>query len=266
MRQHLMLSSAVVAMSLWAGISVQPAAAADMPIKAPAAPIADPAWTGWYLGLNAGGDWSASKLSTSTTSVPGAGLQLSALAIGLINGLGSPTDIHSSGFTGGAQGGYNYQIGQWLVGVEADIEHLRNAGSLSAATAPGTFNLNSSVSTDWLFTARPRLGVISNNWLFYGTGGLAVTRISGTWNLAGSAGIAENAAVASTKAGWVAGGGIETMLPGKWLVGAEYLYVNVASVSAVSSSTSFGTPLPNPFSHAADLNANIVRVRLSKLF
>ena len=266
MRLQVVLSSAIVAISLCASNSLQPASAADMATKAPAAPIADPAWTGWYLGLNAGGDWSASELSTSTTSVPGAGLQLSALAIGLINGLGSPTDIHTSGFTGGAQGGYNYQMGQWLLGVEADIEHLHSAGSISAATAPGTFNLNSSVSTDWLFTARPRLGVIANSWLFYGTGGLAVTRISGTWNLAGSAGIAENASVASTKAGWVAGGGVETMLPGKWLVGAEYLYVNFASVSAVSSSTSFGTPLLNPISHAADLNANIVRVRLSKLF
>jgi hypothetical protein len=56
------------------------------------------------------------------------------------------------------------------------------------------------------------------------------------------------------------------MLPGKWLVGAEYLYVNFASVSAAASSTSFGTPLLNPISHAAALNANIVRVRLSKLF
>jgi outer membrane immunogenic protein len=266
MRLHAVLGSAVVAMSLCAGISVQNAAAADMPTKAPAAPTADPTWTGWYLGLNAGGDWSASEASTSTTSVPGAGLQLSALAIGLINGVGSPTDIHASGFTGGAQGGYNYQMGQWLVGVEADIEYFRSAGSTSAATAPGTFNLNSSVNTDWLFTARPRLGFISNNWLFYGTGGLAVTHMNGTWNLAGSAGISENASASSTKAGWVVGGGIETMLPGKWLIGAEYLYVDFDSISATSSSTSFGTPLPNPFSHAANLNANIVRVRLSKLF
>jgi outer membrane immunogenic protein len=266
MRQYIVLSSAVVALSLCAGISLRTAAAADMPTKAPAAPIADPAWTGWYLGLNAGGDWSASEVSTSTANVPGAAPQLSALAIGLINGLGTPTDIHASGFTGGGQGGYNYQMGRWLVGVEADIEYFRAAGSTGTATAPGTFNLNSSVSTDWLFTARPRLGFISNNWLFYGTGGLAVTHISGTWNLAGSAGIAENASTSSTKAGWVAGGGIETMLPGKWLVGAEYLYVNFNSASAASTSTSFGTPLPNPFSHTADLNANIVRVRLSKLF
>ena len=265
MREHILLSSAVVAMSLCASISVQTAAAADMPAKALAVPIADPIWTGWYLGLTAGGDWSTSEVSTSTASVPGAGLQLSALAIGLINSAGSPTDIHTSGFTGGAQGGYNYQMGQWLVGVEADIEYLRGSGSTSAA-APGTFILNSSVSTDWLFTARPRLGFISNNWLFYGTGGLAVTHISGTWNLGGSAGIAENDSASTTKAGWVVGGGIETMLPGKWLIGAEYLYVNFDSVSTASSSTSFGTPLPNPFSHSADLNANIVRLRLSKLF
>ena len=55
MRLQVVLSSAVVAISLCASNFVQTASAADMPTKAPAAPIADPAWTGWYLGLNAGG-------------------------------------------------------------------------------------------------------------------------------------------------------------------------------------------------------------------
>ena len=36
-----------------------------------------------------------------------------------------------------------------------------------------------------------------------------MTHISGTWNLGGSAGIAENDSASSTKAGWVVGGGIE---------------------------------------------------------
>jgi outer membrane immunogenic protein len=191
-------------------------------------------------------------------------LVLSPLAIGLINGVGAPANIHASGFTGGVLGGYNYQVGQWLLGFEADFESFRGAGSVNAVT--GTFNLNSSVSTDWLFTARPRLGFISNDWLFYGTGGLAITRAGAGWNMGGSALITENTSTSSDKAGWVAGSGVETMLPGKLLVGAEYLYVNFNRVSTTGFSTSGGAPIANPINHAADLNANIVRVRLSKLF
>jgi len=31
--------------------------AADMPVKAPAAPPPAPTWTGWYIGINGGGGW-----------------------------------------------------------------------------------------------------------------------------------------------------------------------------------------------------------------
>jgi outer membrane immunogenic protein len=244
-----------------------PAMAADMPLKAPpVAQVADPLWTGWYLGLNAGGSWGTSQTSTSTTAVAGPGLTLSALSIGIINGIGAPTNIDTSSFTGGAQGGYNYQIGQWLVGIEADFEYFRNAGSNTTSSATGAFVLNSSVSTDWLFTARPRLGFISNNWLFYGTGGLAVTRLSAAWNMGGTALISESASASATRAGWVVGGGVETKLPGKWLLGVEYLYVNFDSISATGFSNASGAPVANPINHSADLNANIVRARLSKLF
>ncbi len=33
-----------------------------------------------------------------------------------------------------------------------------------------SYTINQSVSTSWLFTARPRIGYVYNNWLFYGTG------------------------------------------------------------------------------------------------
>jgi len=243
------------------------ASAADMPLKAPpVAQVADPLWTGWYLGLNAGGSWGTAQTSTSTSTVPGGGLQLSALSIGLINGIGAPTNLDTSSFTGGVQGGYNYQIGQWLVGMEADFEYFRSAGSNTTISTAGAFVLNSSVSTDWLFTARPRLGFISNNWLFYGTGGLAVTRLGAAWNMGGAGGVSESASASATKAGWVVGGGIETMLPGKWLLGVEYLYVNFDNISATGSTSIGGTPLPNLITHSVELNANIVRARLSKLF
>jgi outer membrane immunogenic protein len=250
-----------------------PALAADMVVKAPPpAPAPVATWTGWYVGLNAGGDWTTSRTSTTiggSTVAP----FFDPGALPLINALGVPTNLHASGFTGGVHGGYNYQIGRWLVGAEVDFESFRSNPSNSVVGpgfAPGAiYTLNSSVSTNWLFTARPRVGIISNDWLLYGTGGLAVTRISGMWNfftINGLPNSSENASVAANKVGWVVGGGIEKMLPGKWTIGAEYLYVNFGNISANSLAVTTGFTATNVFSHTADLNANIVRVRLSKSF
>jgi outer membrane immunogenic protein len=254
----------------------QIASAADMPVKAPVAPpviAAAPSWTGWYVGLNAGGNWG--RFENSLTVGPGF-LVLGCCAFGLgavaviNNALGGPTDISTSGFTGGIQGGYNWQSGNWLVGGELDFEYSRSAGSnvISGNFFGGTISLASSISSDWLFTARPRLGVIFNNWLFYGTGGLAVTRIKAAWNFFENINPnAESASLSSTKAGWVIGGGIETMLPGKWIIGAEYLYVDFGNVSTTATGTDVGAgAVTNPFTHTVDFKSNIVRARVSKLF
>jgi outer membrane immunogenic protein len=247
-----------------------PALAADMAVKAPPPPPAPVwSWTGWYVGLNVGGNWATSQTSTtvgnSTTGVfypPG--------TVNAINAARA-TNFNTSGFTGGFQGGYNFQMNQWLLGVEADFEYFRSAGSTGQVNALVPFTLTSSVSTDWLFTLRPRLGIISNNWLFYGTGGLAVTELHASWNyLSTTVGgtVTESASVSPTKAGWTIGGGVETALPGKYTLGVEYLYVKFDSVSTnngIFINTPFGT-LTNPINQSANLASNIVRLRLSKSF
>jgi len=103
-----------------------------------------------------------------------------------------------------------------------------------------------------------------------GTGGFAITQIKAAWNFAISGTPfhdVESASASTTKAGWVIGGGIETMLPGRLVIGAEYLYVNFANVSATGFDVNtLGVAIDQPFNHSADLTANIVRPRLSKLF
>jgi outer membrane immunogenic protein len=253
------------------------ASAADIPTKAPiykAAPAMSSTWTGWYLGVNAGGNWGRSETATSVAP-PAVVPAISAAGAALINALGQPAKINTSGFVGGVHGGYNYQISQWLVGLEGDFDYFRSAGS-RGVSSPGlapaaTVVLNSSMSTDWLLTVRPRVGLVSNNWLFYGTGGLAVTRLTGAWSFSNPGGaptISETASNSATKAGWVAGGGIETMLTGRWVVGAEYLRVGFGAISAnaLSCCGAGGAAFTNTFSHSANLDANVVRVRVSKLY
>jgi outer membrane immunogenic protein len=250
------------------------ASAADLPVKplaykaAPAA-VAAYNWTGWYVGLNAGGNWGQSQPSTAP-AIAGAFVGCPACVADVASAGGQ--SFNTSGFTGGIFGGYNYQFGNLLAGIEVDFQYFRSAGSnvvtANSAACPCNITIRSSMSTDWLFTARPRLGFVANNWLFYGTGGLAVTNLKANWSYADdftSGAGSESASASSTKAGWAVGGGIETALPGNWLLGAEYLYVSFNNISAVSTNFAPATP-GTVFSHSANLKSDIVRARLSMKF
>jgi outer membrane immunogenic protein len=264
------MKEAAISIVAVAALIGAPAFAADMAVKAPPpapAPVYD--WTGWYAGLNGGGDWGRSRAPMTVSGafpVFTAGFDATA-----------SQGFNTSGLTGGVQGGYNWQAGNVLLGVEADFEYFRSGGfqsiSFPTPNGPGlTSNITKSTNTDWLLTARPRLGIVSNTWLFYGTGGLALTRLKAAWyyldNLAGGAlADASSATASTTKAGWTAGGGIEAALPGNWRVGGEYLYVRFTSVSATDNFTIGGNVAPTiPVTNRADLAANIIRARLSKRF
>jgi len=48
-----------------------------------------------------------------------------------------------------------------------------------------TFTINSNANTDWLATARGRVGVAADNWLFFATGGAAFTDLKGNFTVHG---------------------------------------------------------------------------------
>lgn len=116
------------------------AMAADLPsYKAPPPPL--PSWTGFYVGLNAGGTWSSSNsiwLGSSpiwvTGDNPGPNLS-SPTDYSLTAALGASgviTSGNAGGFIGGGQIGYNWQFGfggnSLVYGVEADIQGIANGG------------------------------------------------------------------------------------------------------------------------------------------
>jgi outer membrane immunogenic protein len=189
-----------------------------------------------------------------------------------INPVGAPSSFDTRGFPGGIHGGYNWQYGNFLAGGELDFEYFRSAGS-QTRTAPFLFagnsiSITSSVSTDWLFTARARLGYMHDDWLLYATGGLALTQLKASWSYFETLhNIAESASVSSTKTGWVVGGGIERGLTSGLTLGVEYLYVNFGDVSPpVSYPYSVFAPLDNPVHHSINLQSNLVRTRMTKRF
>ena len=110
------------------------ACAADMAVKAPPmAPVPATSWTGYYVGVNAGGTWGGSDINVA--SVP-------TFAISpFINFFPIPTSIAAAnaasgnlsgraGFIGGAQIGYNQQFSdRFVAGIETDFQGTAKAKS-----------------------------------------------------------------------------------------------------------------------------------------
>jgi outer membrane immunogenic protein len=241
-KKHVMTCSSILRLA-WAAValgtilSVSTASAADMPLKAPSPPVATTTWTGWYGGLNIGGAWDASTSAGFALGPPGF-----ATALAPTNTFPNSLSPDPRGVIGGGQIGYNWQMAQWLVGLEADVQASGYRGTASVfpqSTTGFNFNTTVSQSISWFGTLRPRAGLlVTPNLLFYGTGGLAfgeakvsfsTQSLNTTCFLVGVTCIAGSSS--ATRAGWAAGAGLEYMFSSHWTARIEYLYVDLGSQS-----------------------------------
>jgi len=161
------------------------ALAADLPAgnyyTAPAT-LGAYSWAGPYLGANLGYEWGA--VSNNPTK--------------------------PSGLEGGIEAGYNWQFGQFVTGVEGDL----NVSGAEDTFAPWQF------SNPWFGTLRGRAGVAIGNTLLFGTAGLAYGELA-----VQSPG---NLTESRTSLGFVAGAGLEVGFTPRWSAKAEWLYLDLA--------------------------------------
>jgi outer membrane immunogenic protein len=153
-------------------------------------------WTGFYLGVHAGGSFGDKSTVTQTDT-------------STVYATETKTRTHDfdTSALGGVQLGANYQIGGIVLGAEGD------------------FSKSAAEKTDFLASARGRLGYSLGNTLIYGTGGVAFLQWddAGRWDLS---------------TGWVAGGGFEHKLSPNLSIGLEGLYYAFED----SDTTLGGTP------------------------
>ncbi len=256
------------AVGLIAVLGTSGAMAADMAVKAPP-PVLAPAciWCGFYVGGNVGYAWGRdAENSVLTTPVP----PFFAIDSAAVSTAGSPR-FNANGFTGGAQAGYNWQTGAAVFGLEADINSFHLRGSTAGtfpfpSTLPGGplgpptafFSPSTSVSTDWLFTGRGRIGWANDNWLLYGTGGIAVGNVKVNQTVALLPPFVETATISSTQVGWTVGAGFEYLVARNWSIKGEYLFVDLGKPGA----TGVLTPAPVAgftYTTNAHVTANIAR-------
>jgi outer membrane immunogenic protein len=260
--------------------------AADMPLKAP--PLPPPpvfSWMGFYVGADIGGAWGSSTTSSPLTNNPGCFITIIPCYLP-----GTVADINnhsaqsqsSSSVLGGLEAGYNLQLGYFVVGGETDIGFYRlHANSFASTpftgfpvpaggTAPSYVN---TVESNWLFTARGRLGFAPMaNLLIYGTGGVAVTNLrhQAQYNegiFPGTSLGTETSTSSGDVTGAVYGGGLEWAWTDNWLVKAEYLHVNFGSITSARSPVMvLGAASGSVFTHNASLNADILRFGIDYKF
>jgi outer membrane immunogenic protein len=225
----------------------------------------DTNFKGFYVGASFGGAFSK---SSARLTPDGTGNYFADSSVPAIAATGAQ-DLDPKGFTGGGTLGYNWRSqGGFVFGVEADmgILHLDSSATGSdvyPCCAPTGFTVTQNISTDWLFTARPRIGYATGNMLLYGTIGVAVTNLEyrGVWtdDFGPSS---ESGQFSEKKPGWALGGGLEYAVPNThWSLKGEYLFLNFGDSKITSTNfENAGTPDPGtPFLHKADLRAHTLR-------
>jgi outer membrane immunogenic protein len=223
-----MFKARIAAMAVVATVTAGSALAADLPSRKgpPPAYLPPPplmTWTGFYVGLNAGGVWSANgsnpnNLAPYTNTVAG----------GVVFLPGSTGGSNAGGFVGGGQIGYNYQLNSIVVGAEADFQGTTMSGSAApwavypAAAPAGSLwwplaPAGANVALNWFGTVRGRAGFLfTPTLLVYGTAGFAYGGVYNSFT-GGS----------NTRTGWTAGGGVEWMFLPNWSAKGEYLFTDL---------------------------------------
>ena len=171
-----------------------------------AVPLPPPVtWRGLYLGGNIGGAWTTSSLSDNFTT--------------------TSFDRDHTGFIGGVQVGYNYQIGGLVLGVEWDFDwtSIDAAGNFSV---PGVIGpLHASADVEWISTLAGRVGLALDRTLVF-------IKVGGGWvrNEASLTQLATGTSVSAsnTSGAWLVGAGFEYALGPHWTAKFEYDFLGLS--------------------------------------
>lgn len=247
MKKLLLASVGVVAMATAATAADLPA---RMPAKAPAYVVPLYNWTGFYIGGHLG--WARVDLDSTLVGPIGpfpAG-----------TGFGGRDD----GFIYGGQIGFNYQVSQWVFGIEGQLSGTSDIGRNGTNTGLflGTpFSANSTASVDWIATLAGRIGVAvgpAGNILIYGKGGVAWM----DWSVCGSTtflGVTTGGGCGgSTETGWMVGVGAEYGFTPNWSAKIEYNYLDLGTQRTTFAA---GGPVID-----TDLTTHIVKVGINYRF
>ena len=263
--RRLILAAAVFAGAMVPAFGSTAAGAADLPQKAPQPPAYQ--WSGCYVGLNFGDGSSGTNFSSAV----GPGTHLLGADPAVVAGSGGG-GANREGVIAGGQAGCNWQTGTLVLGLEGDVDYFHsnpnfgnNTNTLSDGVTP--FIISQSLTSNYLATIRPRIGIGADRNLAYITGGVAFTRVSYTESYSdGAAPPGMGAAAASRNlVGWTAGAGWEYAFAEHWTVRAEYLIAGFAKTNALGAITDAAGG-SNALSGSSDVTIQLLRAGVNFKF
>ena len=186
-------------------------------------------WSGFYAGVYAG--YTGGR-ATSTS-------------------VGNETPIDVKGGLLGGTVGVNAQYDKFVLGLENDLAW---SGAEGSATCVGNAAFNCNGKLDWLGTTKLRAGVAFDQFMVFGTAGVALGGITATVDPV-PGGI--TGSYSSAIWGWTAGAGAEMAVTDQVSVKAEYAYYDFASVQAEAGTvTAAGATDIKSSAHVLKLGVN----------
>jgi outer membrane immunogenic protein len=209
--KKILLAGIALAALVGQGVAADlPPRPAPVPYKAPPPVVVAYSWTGCYFGGAVGGSWRRTDWDDFFPGFAGPGLN------------DYPASHSNSSWAGGAQVGCNYQINNFVIGIEGNWIATGNKGVTTQVNDAGILR-DSTSSSKSIWDVAGRLGWAVNNWLIYGKGGWAgtsvdfqVTRDTDQALMALASGVRAN--------GFVVGAGVEYGVTQNFVLGLEYDY------------------------------------------
>jgi opacity protein-like surface antigen len=208
-------------------------------------------WGGPYGGLSLGADFG--HFPGTATAAPAGAFH------------GGTVDLNNhwdTSITGGGQVGYNFQFNNLVLGVEGDMK----GGGPSAGTAltGGNFHADS----DWNASVRGRVGYAYNQFLFYGTGGVAFANVGLQANYASPApGVSGGSASNSTTlVGGTYGGGLEYAVTPNISAGVEFRHSDYGGAHLSMGSAPVAAGVSAPVTTKIDLHDDVALFKVNYRF
>jgi outer membrane immunogenic protein len=228
--------------TLMIGLGLGSALGADLPMRS-APPVFTPLpvynWSGFYVGVNAGVGWANG--GNVTVADPKLGPQ-------------SINVSSHSGFLGGGQIGYNFQAGEFVYCVEADIQYADIGSSVNWGPY-GKLGVSTGSNGEYFGTVRARAGYAIDRTLLFLTGGLAYGGLNSS-PLGGNA---------TSNVGYALGGGVEYAFTQHWTAKIEALYINLSNGSNRTIAVTNGGVI-YPISVSSGNGGGLVRVGVNYKF
>lgn len=212
-----------------------------------APPAAAPTWTGFYAGGSVG--YSREKVRVEDTN-------------GGVDA--GPFRYHGNDIFASGQGGYGYQAGNIMFGVEGDVGYMWAKPKGTIASASSTSHQNLTVDKGLYGDVTGRLGFATRSLLVYGKGGFAFFDGKARQQTTNPG---YTPTGTNTFGGWTAGGGAELALNRHWSAKLEYLHFDFGARRAYQTDVGDdSSPIGYRFVNRNDLRAETVKFGVNYRF